>query len=124
MHSHQVSTLTNYIKFLKTHPHEINALFKDILIGVTKFFRDPEAFKALKQIVLTKLFKDKHEDDSIRVWVPGCSTGEEVYSIAIILRECLDETKCYYNAQIFGTDIDSSALDIARTGVYPRINRK
>ncbi|MBV8802028.1 MAG: PAS domain-containing protein, partial [Gammaproteobacteria bacterium] len=89
------------------------------LIGVTNFFRDPEAFESLKNDVLLKLFKSKQEDYYFRVWVPGCSTGEEVYSIAIILRECLEETKRYFNIQIFGTDIDLAALETARSGVYP-----
>lgn len=119
MNTHHTSSVGSYARFLRTHPTEIDLLFKDLLIGVTNFFRDPDAFESLKNDVLIKLFKSKPDDYCFRVWVPGCSTGEEVYSIAIILRECLEETKRYFNIQIFGTDIDLSALEIARSGIYP-----
>ena len=119
MHVNHVNTLAEYVEFLRIHPNAINALFKDFLIGVTRFFRDSEAFEALKHTVLPQLFKSKPEEYCIRIWIPGCATGEEVYSLAIIVREILDEMKLYYNVQIFGTDIDNNALEIARTGVYP-----
>lgn len=118
MYVHHINKTSDYVKFLRTHPQEINTLFKDILIGVTRFFRDKEAFEILKRNVLAKLFKNKPDDYCIRVWIPGCSSGEEVYSIAIIIRECFDEMKRYYTVQIFGTDIDLIALEIARAGVY------
>ncbi|HSD62476.1 MAG TPA: CheR family methyltransferase, partial [Ignavibacteriaceae bacterium] len=95
-------------------------LFKDLLIGVTNFFRDPESFVKLKKILL-ELVNNKPNHDKIRIWVPGCSTGEEAYSIAIILQECLIETGKNLNVQIFATDIDTAAIDKARTGLFSGI---
>ena len=91
-------------------------LFKELLIGVTNFFRDPEAFKALGRKWLPKLLADKPKEYTVRVWIPGCSTGEEVYSVAIVLRECLDQSRRKYQAQIFGTDIEERAIEAARAG--------
>jgi two-component system CheB/CheR fusion protein len=119
MHAHHVTHIKDYLKFLRTHPNEINALFKDLLIGVTRFFRDEEAFEILKNSILPKLLKNKSNDNSIRVWIPGCSSGEETYSIAIIIREHLEKLKSPYKVQIFGTDIDLKALEVARSGFYP-----
>ncbi|MHB8853729.1 MAG: chemotaxis protein CheB [Ignavibacteriaceae bacterium] len=116
----QLDTIPNYIRFLQENPVEIENLFKELLIGVTNFFRDPESFVELKK-VLSELVKNKPENGRIRIWVPGCSTGEEAYSIAIILRECMDELKKYLTVQIFATDIDSSAIDKARVGTYTGI---
>lgn len=119
MTANHINTLRDYIKFLRSHPHEVNVLFNDLLIGVTRFFRDSYAFEILKGTIIPKLMKDKPEDYCIRVWVPGCSTGEEAYSVAIILREYLDQTNHHNNVQIFGTDIDLTSLEIARHGSYP-----
>src|SRR5438132_9636765 len=94
-------------------------LFQDILINVTAFFREPETFDGIKQRVLPVLFKDRRQDDPIRVWVPGCATGEEVYSIAITLIDCMHRTGGDIPLQIFGTDLSESALEKARAGVYP-----
>ncbi|HUX92657.1 MAG TPA: CheR family methyltransferase, partial [Ignavibacteriaceae bacterium] len=116
----QLDTVPNYIRFLQENPIEIESLFKELLIGVTNFFRDPESFIELKKALL-ELVKNKQENGRIRIWVPGCSTGEEAYSIAIILRECMDELKKYLTVQIFATDIDSSAIDKARIGTYTGI---
>lgn len=116
----QLDTVPSYIRFLQENPVEIENLFKELLIGVTNFFRDPESFVELKK-VLSKLVTNKPENGRIRIWVPGCSTGEEAYSIAIILRECMDELKKYLTVQIFATDIDSSAIDKARVGTYTGI---
>jgi two-component system, chemotaxis family, CheB/CheR fusion protein len=113
----QLDGLPNYIRMLQENPAEIESLFRELLIGVTTFFRDPEAFTKLKKVVLD-LVKGKPDDGQIRIWVPGCSTGEEAYSLAMIVRECLDETKKNLNVQIFGTDIDSVAIDKARMGSY------
>jgi len=113
-----IINLVDYVRYLRLNLHEVDHLFTDLLISVTCFFRDPDAFNDLKNIVLPKLFKKKSMDYIFRVWVPGCATGEEVYSLAIILREYMDETKRYFHVQIFGTDIDLFALDIARTGMY------
>jgi two-component system CheB/CheR fusion protein len=90
---------------LQETPAEIETLFRELLIGVTTFFRDPEAFAKLKKI-LFDIVKSKAENGLIRIWVPGCSTGEEAYSLAIILRECMDDAKKHLTVQIFGTDID------------------
>jgi len=116
----QLNNLNDYTRLLQENPAEIETLLKDLLIGVTNFFRDPDAFDKLKKILL-ELVKSKPDNGQIRIWVPGCSTGEEAYSIAIILRECIDEAKKYFNAQIFATDIDSNAIDKARIGSFSGI---
>lgn len=116
---HQVGTLEDYIKYLQQTPAEVDLLFRDLLIGVTSFFRDAQAFKALDETVLPKLFADKPVGSVIRVWSPGCSTGEEAYSIAILLQERISALKQSYQVQIFGTDIDSQAIVTARAGLYP-----
>jgi two-component system CheB/CheR fusion protein len=107
-----------YIERLKTNQGEVEALFRELLIGVTQFFRDPEAFQALKASALVPLLKSKDKAEPIRVWVPGCSTGEEVYSVAILLREVLQEREDNRAVMIFGTDIDSNAVALARAGRY------
>ena len=84
---HQIETMDDYVKFIQQTPEEVDALFRDMLIGVTSFFRDPEAFKVLEEQVIPKLLADKSADATIRVWAPGCSTGEEAYSLAILLAE-------------------------------------
>jgi len=105
---------------LQESPEEIENLFREILIGVTTFFRDPESFVKLKTALL-ELVKSKPENGYIRIWVPGCSTGEEAYSVAIILRECMTEAKKTLNVQIFGTDIDAIAIEKARSGSFSGI---
>ncbi|HSQ17123.1 MAG TPA: chemotaxis protein CheB, partial [Anaerolineales bacterium] len=116
---HQIEHLEAYVQYLQQTPAEVNALFHDLLIGVTSFFRDPEAFKALEEQVIPKLFAGRPAGDVIRVWTPGCSTGEETYSIAILLQEYLETLKQSYKVQVFATDIDSQAINIARAGIYP-----
>ena len=116
---HQIATLNKYVKFLQQTPIEVEALFRDLLIGVTNFFRDPPAFKALEAEVIPKLFADKPAGGTLRVWVPGCSTGEEAYSIAILLAERQATLKQAFQIQVFATDIDSQAIDVARIGLYP-----
>ena len=118
MNVHQIDMVSNYIRYLHENPHELGTLFKELLIGVTNFFRDPEAFEVLRKVLL-KQFANRPNDYSLRVWVPGCANGEEAYSIAIIIRECMDELKRNFDVQIFGTDIDSDAIDTARAGIYP-----
>ena len=115
----QIKTLSDFINYLHNHPGEIDILFKELLINVTHFFRDPEAFELLKNELLEKTLINKSKNDFIRVWIPGCSTGEEVYSIAITLYECMSILKIRPQVQIFGTDIDADAIQIARTGIYP-----
>ncbi len=114
----QVQTLDQYVRFLENYPGEIQTLYKEILIGVTKFFRDPEAFDVIKQKVLPRLYENKEAQDSVRVWVAGCSTGEEAYSLAILIAEYCEEMGLQDNIKIFATDIDRDALEFASTGIY------
>jgi two-component system CheB/CheR fusion protein len=116
----QLDNLPNYIRLLQENPEEIETLFKELLIGVTNYFRDPESFVALKKHLI-ELVKNKPDNGQIRIWVPGCSTGEEAYSVAITLRECMDEAKKNLYVQIFATDIDAAAIDKARIGAYSGI---
>src|SRR6266446_2142912 len=115
----QLSALDRYVERLRSDRDEVTLLFRDLLIGVTNFFRDPGAFDSLQTLVIPKMFENKGVRDTIRVWVPGCATGEEVYSIAIALREHMDKSPSTPKVQIFATDIDESALSIARLGRYP-----
>ncbi|MBN1322901.1 MAG: PAS domain S-box protein [Methanotrichaceae archaeon] len=116
---HQIETMDGYVKYLQQTPAEVEALFRDLLIGVTNFFRDPEAFKALEERIIPQLFASKIEDGPIRVWSPGCATGEEPYSLAILLAERQEALKRSFKVQVFATDIDSQAIATARAGIYP-----
>ena len=116
---HQLDAIASYVKFLQQTPAEVDDLFRDLLIGVTNFFRDPEAFKTLEEQAIPKLFEGKSAENVVRAWVPGCSTGEEAYSIAILLQERLEKLKSGFKVQIFATDIDSRAIATARAGLYP-----
>ena len=115
----QVNKISDFVKYLQQTPLEVDSLFKDMLIGVTNFFRDPEAFKILKEQVLPGLLKNKDPDSLIRIWCVGCSTGEEAYSLAILFSEALNMVKKHINIQIFASDIDVQAIDFARLGSYP-----
>jgi two-component system CheB/CheR fusion protein len=119
MNVHHIDSIGNYVRYLQANPNEIDILFQEMLIGVTSFFRDPEAFESLRKSVVSQLLADKPDNYVVRVWAPGCSTGEEAYSLAILLRECMDELKTHLDVQIFATDLDHRAINIARTGVYP-----
>lgn len=119
MSVHQIEKLSEYGSYLERSPQEITTLFKELLIGVTNFFRDPQAFEVLSSSVLSDVLANKPKDYSVRVWVPGCSSGEEVYSIAIVLRECMDKLKKNFKVQVFGTDIDGDTINAARIGLYP-----
>jgi len=110
--------LTSYAEFLEANPLEIEALFQDLLIGVTSFFREPEQYEGLKTNVYPELVKSKGPGDTIRIWVAGCSTGEEVYSVAISLLEFLDDRADAPKVVIYGTDINENALEKARAGYY------
>ena len=116
---HQVETLEAYVQYLQQSAAEVEALFRDLLIGVTNFFRDPDAFVALEAQVIPKLFDSKPPGSLVRVWTTGCSTGEEAYSIAILLQERLEVLKQNYRVQVFATDIDSRAIATARAALYP-----
>jgi two-component system, chemotaxis family, CheB/CheR fusion protein len=115
----QLDNIGQYIHLLQTNKAEIDLLFKELLIGVTSFFRDPAAFDILQSEILQPMLKEMPADYTFRVWVPGCSTGEEAYSIAILLRECTEKLDAHINIQVFATDIDESAIDVARGGLYP-----
>ncbi len=119
MSQHNIEDTEVYARYLKEHPAEVQLLFKELLINVTSFFRDPEAFVALKQDILPLLLKDKPEGYVFRVWVAGCATGEEAYSIAMLLRELMDETHLEFKTQLYSTDLDDDAIAVARAGVYP-----
>jgi len=116
---HQIADMEGYLKFIQTTPEEVDALFRDMLIGVTSFFRDPEAFETLEEQIIPQLFATKRAEAAIRIWVPGCSTGEEAYSLAILLAERQETLKESFRVTIFATDIDSRAIATARTGIYP-----
>ena len=113
-----VRTLAQYLQVLKTRPEEMGALYGDLLIHVTSFFRDPEVFEYLKKKVFPRLMKNRAPRDVFRIWVPGCSTGEEVYSIAMCLLEFTGPSGSKTPIQIFATDISDSALQKARAGIY------
>jgi two-component system CheB/CheR fusion protein len=115
----QMERLDQYAKYIRQHPGELPALFQDILINVTSFFREPTTFEALKARVFPAIFKDRTANDPVRVWVPGCATGEEVYTVGICLFEYMRETGTETQIQIFGTDLSETALEKARSGVYP-----
>ena len=99
-------------------PAEVRALCEDLLISVTEFFRDPPLFDAVKEKALAEILRQKQPGEAIRVWVPGCSTGEEVYSLAICLIENMHEAGVEFPVHVFGTDISESSIEKARTGVY------
>ena len=115
----QIDHVERYVRYLERNPREVETLFRELLIGVTNFFRDPEAFEVLKEEVIPRLLTRKLPSRPVRVWVPACSTGEEAYSLAILLQESVDNLKQNLPIQIFASDIDAEAIDRARAGVYP-----
>ena len=115
----QTAKLEEYVERLQKDPDEVRALLRDLLIGVTDFFRDDGAFRVLETSVVPQLFEGKHAADEVRVWVVGCATGEEAYSIAILLREHMDRLQAPPKVQIFATDIDEAAMGVARAARYP-----
>ncbi len=115
---HQLDELKDYVKFLRQHPKELDILFQDMLINVTSFFRDPESFEVLKNEVFPRLIEQLTNEKALRIWIPACSTGEEVYSIAIALFEFLGNQVNAMHIQIFASDIDKQAIDKARQGIY------
>ena len=114
----QIETPAGYIKHFRDQPEELDALFRELLIGVTQFFRDPAAFEALNATVLQGLIAGENAQDTVRVWVAGCATGQEVFTIAILLREAMDPRRSKPKIQIFGTDIDDRAIATARAGRF------
>jgi two-component system CheB/CheR fusion protein len=115
----QVPSVVGYVARLRNDPKEADQLFRDLLIGVTHFFRDPEAFGVLAREVIPRIVKHAGSEGNIRVWTPGCATGEEAYSVAILLEEEMLERDVRPRVQVFAGDIDDEALDFARTGRYP-----
>jgi two-component system CheB/CheR fusion protein len=122
MQNLNIDTLQKYIQFIESTPSELTLLSRNLLIGVTSFFRDKEAFEVLEAQVIPQLFVDKKADEPIRVWVAGCSTGEEAYSIAILLKEYQEKFNHFREIKIIATDIDAYALDFAGNGLYPMLN--
>jgi two-component system CheB/CheR fusion protein len=117
---HRIERMDHYVQFLQQHAEEVEALYQDLLINVTSFFRDPDSFRALRKKMFPRLLKNRDPDQSLRVWVPGCSTGEEAYSIAISLLESLGDKHAQVPVQIFATDISGASIEKARAGVYPK----
>ena len=118
---HQIDKIQNYVRFLQENPGEVDILFKELLIGVTSFFRDPAVWDELKETVLPSLLEELPNGHVLRAWVPACSTGEEAYSLAIIFKEVLEKETLHKNfsLQIFATDLDHDAIDKARKGFFP-----
>jgi two-component system CheB/CheR fusion protein len=119
MNVNQITEVPDYVHHLQRNPVEVELLFKELLIGVTNFFRDAEAFEVIKKKVFPQIFRDRPKSQPVRAWVPGCSTGEEAYSLAMVLSEYIEKTGQQFTVQIFATDIDSGAIDKARAGIYP-----
>jgi two-component system CheB/CheR fusion protein len=118
MNINRVDELADYVKLLHRNPPEVEALYRDVLINVTGFFRNPDVFESLREVVYPKVLLEHNVAEPVRVWVPGCSTGEETYSHAISLVEMLSELRIEVPIQIFGTDLSESAIQRARTGFY------
>jgi len=118
---HQIDKIVTYVRLLRENPQELELLFKELLIGVTSFFRDPEAWQLLKGKVIPALLAGRSPNRALRAWVPGCSTGEEAYSLAMVFKEALGQLKPPKNVtlQIFATDLDRDAIEKAREGVFP-----
>jgi two-component system CheB/CheR fusion protein len=118
MSRHNIEDVEVYVRYLKENPDEVSILFKELLINVTNFFRDPEAFVFLKETVIPQVLADKPEGYVFRAWISGCATGEEAYSIAILLREFMDESQRDFKVQLYATDLDEDAIAVARAGIY------
>ncbi len=115
----QISSYENYVTFLEQSVKEVNILYKELLIGVTRFFRDHESFDILREQVIPQIFKNKNKDEPIRLWSVGCSTGEEAYSLAMLLKEHMDENGYDHDIKIFATDLDKESIEYGSMGFYP-----
>ncbi|HTP30114.1 MAG TPA: chemotaxis protein CheB [Anaeromyxobacteraceae bacterium] len=117
----QIDKIANYVRYLRETPREIQLLFEELLIGVTSFFRDPGAWDHLSREVMPALIAEHSPGSVLRAWVPGCSTGEEAYSLAIVFKEAMERQKTPKNLslQVFATDLDQEGIDKARQGLYP-----
>ena len=118
---HRLDGIADYVGFLQANPQEVDLLFKELLIGVTSFFRDPAAWSYLQEEVLPGMIRAKTHDNLLRAWVAGCSSGEEAYTLAMIFREAIDQARLpnRIDLQIFATDLDPDAIAKARQGIYP-----
>lgn len=119
MQVQQIDADVDYLAFLQSNPDESQLLLNELLINVTQFFRDPEAFVVMQEQILPSLLANKFQDSTFRVWVAGCASGEEAYSVAIVLRELLQDHGLALNIQFFATDLDAEAIATARAGLYP-----
>jgi len=116
---HQIESLSDYSAYLRESPSEIQQLFQDLTVTVTGFFRDPEAFEALDRALRERVLRRKRDGDDLRAWVVGCSTGEEAYSVAMLMAEAAEEEELHLNIKLFATDINPAAVNTARSGTYP-----
>ncbi len=119
MNVHHIDEPQVYLRYLRETPHELDLLQQELLISVTSFFRDRDSFEALAETGIPKLLSDRPDGQTLRVWVAGCATGEEAYSVAILLREQIRKAERVHDLQIFATDLDERAIEIARSGLYP-----
>jgi two-component system CheB/CheR fusion protein len=117
---HQIDNLDHYVKFLQENSDEVKTLARELLITVTNFFRDREAFEKLQEQVIAPLVQQKASDSTIRIWVSGCATGEEAYSVAMMLFEEIGKSEKHFSVQIFATDIDEESIEVGRHGLYPK----
>ena len=118
---HKIDKITSYVHFLQENPKEANILFKELMIGVTNFFRDAPVWEKLKDTIIPNLISDQEEGTILRAWVPGCSTGEEAYSLAMVFKEAVEKSNPGrgISLQIFATDLDNEAIETARKGLFP-----
>ncbi len=119
MSLHHLDDAEQYLRFLQSHPAEVKELFNDLLINVTSFFREPQAWDHLATHVVPRLVQARKDEGAVRAWVPGCATGEEAYSLAMLLLEQVHDSDTHLTVQVFASDLDQTALDFARGGVYP-----
>ncbi len=118
MNVHHIDDPQVYLRYLRENPHELDLLQQELLISVTSFFRDPEAFGALAEKGIPRLLAERPEGYTLRVWVAGCATGEEAYSVAVLLKEQIRKAERVHDVQIFATDLDDRAIEVARSGLY------
>jgi len=111
--------IEDYVKFIAENKREVNILYKELLIGVTRFFRDVEAFNRVKELIIPELLKESNRKEPLRIWCVGCSTGEEAYSLAMLIKERIDELDVNPEVKLFATDIDKDSIEFAGVGVYP-----
>jgi len=118
---HKIERISAYVHFLQENPKEATILFKELMIGVTNFFRDAPVWEKLKEIVIPNILSTMQEGSVLRAWVPGCSTGEEAYSLAMVFKEAIEKNNPHegFSLQIFATDLDNEAIEIARKAIFP-----